>query len=121
MRKFEELNIIVSGDDIDSWFAADGPGNKHLDENGIVELINSEDAGYNDEEEDNSEADIAPPCTVSKAEAMSMFDKCLTWLRHQPQATVANNSTLAFLRELAAERREASQRQSDIRSLFSKN
>ena len=50
VRKFEELNIIVSGDDIDSWFAADGTGYEHFDKNGIIELINSEDADDNDEE-----------------------------------------------------------------------
>ena len=49
---------------------------------------------------------------------MRMFDDCLTWLRFQREATVANTSTLVQLRELAAEKRESSQRQSKIDSFF---
>ena len=47
-----------------------------------------------------------------------MFDDCLTWLRFQREATVANTSTLVQLRGLAAEKRESSQRQSRIDSFF---
>ena len=45
--------------------------------------------------------------------------KILIWLRHQPEATVGNTLTIVTLRELAAEKREATRKQSDIRSFFS--
>ena len=51
---------------------------------------------------------------------MRMFDQCLTWLRFQPEATVSNTSTLVQLRELAAEKRESSRKQSKIDSFFSR-
>ena len=54
-------------------------------------------------------------CPVSHVEAMQMFDGCLTWLRAQPEASVENTSTLVMLRELAAQKQEASRKQSDIR------
>ena len=37
VNAFAALNIIVSGDDIDSWLAEDGPGYEHLDDNGIID------------------------------------------------------------------------------------
>ena len=45
-----------------------------------------------------------------------MFDDCLTWLRFQREATVANS--LVQLGELAAEKREFSRRQFRIDSSF---
>ena len=118
VNAFAALNIIVSGDDVDSWLAEDSPGYKHLDVNGIVDMMNSEDPDDIDEEEEITEDDISQPCPVSPKEAMAMFEKCLIWLRHQPEATVGNTSTLVTLRELAAEKREATRKQSDIRSFF---
>ena len=76
--------------------------------------MNSEDPDDIDEDED-----ISQPCPVSHKEAMAMFEKCLIWLRHQSEATVGNTSTIVTLRELAAEKREATRKQSDIRSFFS--
>ena len=113
---FPALNIILSGDDIDSWLAEDGPGYEHLDDNGIVDMMNSEDPDDIDEEE-ISEDDISRPCPISHKDAMAMFEKCLIRLRRQREATVGNTSTLVTLQELAAEKREATRKQSDIRSL----
>ena len=118
VNAFAALNI-VSGDDIDSWLAEDGPGYEHLDVNGIVDMMNSEDPDDINEEEEISEDDISQPCPVSHKKAMAMFEKCLIWLRHQPEATVGKTSTLVMLRELAVEKREATGKQSDIRSFFS--
>ena len=42
----ENTNNLLThlhGDDIDSWLAEDGPGYEHLDDNGIVDMMNSED------------------------------------------------------------------------------
>ena len=62
VNAFAALNITVSGDDIDSWLAEDGPGYEHLDVNGIVDMTNSEDPDDIDEEEEISEDDISQPC-----------------------------------------------------------
>ena len=50
-----------------------------------------------------------------------MFDRCLTWLRIQLEATVSNTSTLVRLREFAAEKREPSCKQSKIDSYYSRS
>ena len=81
-------------DDIDSWLAEDGPGYEHLDDNGIVDMMNSEDPDDIDEEEEISKDYISQSCPVSHKEAMAMFEKCLISLRHQPEGTVGNTSTL---------------------------
>ena len=64
VNAFAALNIIVSGDDVDSWLAEDGPGYEHLDVNGIVDMMNSENPDDIDEEEEISEDDISQPCPV---------------------------------------------------------
>ena len=76
VNAFAALNIIVSGDDIDSWLAEDSPGYEHLHDNGIVDVMNSEDPDDIDKEEEISEDDISQPCAVSHKEAMAMFEKC---------------------------------------------
>ena len=50
-----------------------------------------------------------------------MFDLCLTWLRVPPEATVTNTSTLVRLRELSAEKRESSPKQSKVDLFFRKS
>ena len=50
-----------------------------------------------------------------------MFDRCLTWLRIQLEATVSNTSTLIRLRVFAAEKRESFRKQSKIDSYFSRS
>ena len=57
-------------------------------------------------------------CPVSNSEALAAFEKCLVWLRHQEEATAVNTATLLHLRELAAEKRELSRKQSSIFSFF---
>ena len=47
-----------------------------------------------------------------------MFDHHLTWLRIQPEATVTNTFTLVRLRELYAEKRESSPKQSKVDSFL---
>ena len=50
-----------------------------------------------------------------------MFDRCLTWLRIQLEATVSNTSTMVRFREFAAEKRESSRQQSKIDSYFNRS
>ena len=120
VNDFAELNIVVGEEDEARWFAADGLGYERLNEEGIVELVNA----AADDGEESGEEDLvledrnSSICPVSHAEAMQMFDGCSTWLRAQPEASVENTSTLVMLRELAAQKQEASRKQSDIRSFF---
>ena len=79
--------------------------NEHLDEQGIVDLANQEDETDEAESEDEDDTNVVAEvhkCPVSNAEAMNMLDKCLTWLRWQPEASLANTSSLVQLREIAA-------------------
>ena len=69
-----------------------------MHEQGIVDLVSVVEGNECDEEEDADE-NIQPStqkaqCSFSRAEAMQMFDHCLTWLRIQPEVTVSNTSTL---------------------------
>ena len=97
VAQFEPLSIEVSAPEIDEWFSMDGAGYEHLDEQGIVDLVNQQD----ETDEAVSEDVVAEvrKCPVSNAEAMILLDKCLTWLRWQPEASLANTSTLVQLRD----------------------
>ena len=124
VEQFAALNIKLTTSAIDGWFHADGPGYEYLDEEGIVDLVSVAEGNECDEEED---ADENTPhsmqkaqCFFSRAEAMQMFDHCLTWLRIHPEATVTNTSTLVRFREFAAEKRESSRKQSKIDSYFTR-
>ena len=57
-------------------------------------------------------------CSFSRAEAMQMFDHCLTRLRIQPEATVSNTSTMVRLCKFAAEKLKFSRILSKIDSYF---
>ena len=49
---------------------------------------------------------------------MRMFDRSLTWLRFQSEASVSNASTLVRLRELAGEKLQSACKQIKIDSFF---
>ena len=95
----------------------------HMDDQAIVNLVTIPEENISNEEEDEGKnAELSNQknqCRVSHAEAMRMLDECLTCLRFQKEATVSNTSTLVRLRELAAEKRESSWRQSAIYKFFS--
>ena len=57
--------------------------------------------------------------SVSDADAYQHLDGALTWLRSLPDATPGSVATLVQLREIAAQRRDASLVQSKISSFFS--
>ena len=96
-----------------------------MDDLEIVDLVSVTEGNECDEEENAVEntqhSTQKAQCSFSRADAMQMFDHCLTWLRIQPEATLSNTSTLVRLRELAAEKRESSRKQSKIDSYFSKS
>ena len=73
-----------------------------------VDLVSAaEDKEWNEEEDTDKNTEHSTQkekCPVSHAEAMQMFDRCLTWLRFQSEASISNTSTLVRFRELAAEK-----------------
>ena len=112
------LDIDVVENDIDEWFACDGPGYEHMNDTGIVDLVTNIEI-ENEESDDEPEIVEGPvPCPVTHAAAMQAFDQCLTWLRHQNESTAINTAMLLQLRELSAEKREFSRKQTSIDSFF---
>ena len=125
VEQFSALNIELTTSDNNGWFHADGRGYEYLDGQGIVYLVSVAEGNECDEEKDANEntqhSTHKAQCSFSRAEAMQMFDHCLTWLRIQPEVTVSNISTLVRLREFAAEKREYSRKRSKIDSYFSRS
>ena len=121
VAQFESLSIEVSAPEVDEWFSMDGAGYEHLDEQWIVDLLNQQDemdeAVSEDEDDTNVVAEVRK-CPVLNAEAMNMLDRCLTWLCWQPEASLANTSTLVQLREMAAVKQEALRIQLTIDTFF---
>ncbi len=50
-------------------------------------------------------------CPVTHSEAAHMFEQCLTWLEHQPEANQYNTSTIRSLQLLASQKRTKSMKQ----------
>ena len=64
----------------------------------LLILFQQQKMEEHDEEEDTDEntghLTQKEKCLVPQAEAMRMFDHCLTWLHFQSEASVSNTSTL---------------------------
>ena len=91
IEQFATLNIELTTSDIDGGFHADGPGYEYLDEQGIVDVILVAEGNTCDEEDadENTQHSMQKAqCSFSHADAMQMFDHCLTWLHIQLEATV---------------------------------
>ena len=67
-----------------------------------------EDDGDNEEEPD------VVVCPVTHAQAMDMFEKCMTWLQYQPEASAYNTSLLISLNDMAAKKHLSSLKQMPI-------
>ena len=96
-----------------------------MEEQEIVYLVSVAEGNECDEEKDANEntqhSTQKAQCSFSRAEAMQMFDHCLTWLLIQLEVTASNTSTLVRLREFAAEKCESFRKQSKIDSYFSRS
>ena len=76
--------------------------------------IEPEDGDGDDGEEDEE------PCPVTNSDAPKMFDRCLAWLKHQPEVTIYNTSVLRELHALAAKKRMQSIKQTKLDKYFAK-
>lgn len=83
-------------------------------EDEICDFVSRDPAEAEVEEEDDDEE----PCLVTNSDAARMFESCLSWLEHQPEATVCNTSVLRELHNLAAKKRMDSIKQTKINKYF---
>ena len=111
-KVFEELGIHIDPDELVKWLDSDAndSGSKIFTEDEICDIV----SGDRDEEEDEEEEE-EEPCLVTNSDAARMFESCLYWLEHQPEATVYNTSVLRELHDLAAGKRMESLKQTTIK------
>ena len=72
VERFAALNIILEPSHIDKWFQNDGPGYKHMDEHGIVDLVTAPVEDIRDEEDADKNVELSnqkEQCPVDFAEA----------------------------------------------------
>ena len=117
---FETLGFELAQSEVQEWLNVDAndQGYQHLDDQGIVShVLNSQEQAVSPETDSETEdLEALPACSVKHKEAMEMFDKCLSWLQHQPEASSYNTSVLLSLRELAAKKRAISFKQQTLAS-----
>lgn len=118
LKTLQEVDPTTSVADITEWFECDGSGYEHMTEERIVKLVTHEDSETDADDDDIEVVEKPVVCPVSNSEAMQAFDVCLTWLRHQEEATAVNTSTLLQLKELAAQKRGSTIKQASILSYF---
>ena len=70
------------------------------------------------EEKVEEEEEEVKQCPVIHSEAASIFDKCLTWFKNQPEANQYNNSTLRSLHILAVRKCANSLKQVSLKKVF---
>ena len=118
VEQFAELNISIGREEIQQWMKSGGPGYEHLNDEGIIEIVLGNDEGLVDDDGDQVEDSDHSICPISNAEAMEIWERGLTWLRFQTEATPSKVATVIQLRELAAEKRESRRKQTSILSFF---
>ena len=100
---FRTLGCELEGSEVQEWLESYYLEYEHLSDNQIIEHVEQLHMVENDEnteQEEDDYTDCQIICPVSNGEAMIMFDKCLIWLRHQPEASPYNTSGLSTLKEL---------------------
>ena len=79
-------------------------------------MVSNEATAESDEDEDEEED--REPCPVSNGDAARMFEWCLTWLEHQPEATVYNTTVLRELQAMVTMKRIKSIKQTKLSQYF---
>jgi len=91
---FQELGFTIDDNELDFWLRSDNnnPG---------FQIMTDEDIWYHcfsespqSEKEEEEELKKSYSCLVTHSRAAHMFDECLTWLKCQPEATIANTAML---------------------------
>ena len=123
VEDFRRLGEDLAERNIAEWLESDSQdsGYEHLDDDAIVDLVLSSDLeGTGQPDSDDDEPAHETPCPISHKDATVMFDKCLTWLQYQPEASTYNTSVLISLKDIAAQKRFSSLKQKPITSFLRK-
>ena len=119
---FAQLGVEMSPEDVVDWLESDSndEGVQIYTDTEICDLVSRDTCQEADSDIDddtpNTDEDLSP--VSSHSDAARMFELCLTWLEHQPKATVYNTSMLRELCALAAKKRWDSLKQSHIQDYF---
>ena len=107
--------------EISDWQKSDAndPGFQLMTDDEICDHVLSE-VIPDQEEEPQSDGD-SNTCPVSHSMAAHMFDRCFTWLEHQPEVNQYNMCTLRELRALEVRKRGESLRQITLVEFFKVN
>ena len=117
---FQSMGHALSEDEVTEWLNNDqnDPGYEHLHDDEIVSRVLGGDDTVDicEDDGDNEEEPDVVACPVTHAQAMDMFEKCITWLQYQPEASAYNTSVLISLKDMAAKKRLSSLKQTSITS-----
>ena len=117
---FATLGFELAQSEVQEWLKVDAndQGYQHLNDQSILShVLNSQEQAVSPETDSETEdLESLPPCSVKHKVAMEMFDKCLSWLQHQLEASSYNTSVLLSLQELAAKKRAISFKQQTLAS-----
>ena len=113
---FDVMRSEISEQETTSWLENDNTDPKFqvFTENEICEIAIQEES----EEQQEGEEDTEEVCPISNATAAHMFEQCLRWSEHQPEANTYNTSMLWELESLAARKRWRSFKQTSIEKYF---
>lgn len=112
---FHALGAEVESSEIADWLDSD----KHdsgIQEDEICDIVSQHTTAESEEDEANEEEE--EPCPVSHGEAARMLEWCLTWLEHQPEATVYNTTVLRELQTMATKKKINSLKQTKLDHYF---
>ena len=116
---FQVLGYEMESDEINTRLDSDvgDSGVQVYTDAEICEIVSRsseppEDEAYDEEEDEEEE------CQISNSDAARMFEWGLSWLEHQPEATVYNTSVLRELHALAAKKRMESIKQTKLGKYF---
>ena len=104
---FEELRMKIECNEIVQWLENDtnDSGIQLYSDAEICDIVSRSVEIHPEEEKEREEVDDEEPCSISNSEAAYMFERCLLWLEHQPEATVYNSMTLRDLKTMASKKR----------------
>ena len=99
-------NLALQGE-ICTWLNSDSndPGLQLMTDEEICEHVHVLTDTIEPDEDDRSEGPEQNICPVSNSEAAHMFEKCLIWLEHQPEANLYNTCMLKELHSMAVRKR----------------
>lgn len=84
----------------------------------VMEESSENNEAYDDDEGEDEDDEMGEVCPITHGAAADMFDKCLKWLEHQPEASLYNVTTLHEMRSLAVTKKLQAMKQLPITDHF---